>query len=224
MSQEPLGERFGALPMHEMPASGNVNLKWPRCDGTGIRPVTATTSDLLNDVLVVEHPGGTLIVRGLDDWIMEPRKDHWPDPGWLTQETSSRGPVTSTGTVIRAFSEFGRYRRELSVITERRIQARPVREGRADGVELLWVRVPRRGRSSPCSCRNPCGAYRIGGPHRRSIGPAPRRAAGRSSACDAWPWPWTAPMTLISLTLGTREPMPGRSIGWLGVSCRLTAN
>jgi hypothetical protein len=31
-------------------------------------------SDLLNDVRVVEHPGGTLIGRGLDDWIIEPQQ------------------------------------------------------------------------------------------------------------------------------------------------------
>lgn len=55
MSQKPLGERFGMLPMHEMP-----------------------TSDFLDEVLVLEHPGGTPVVRGLGNWIIEARKhDHW---------------------------------------------------------------------------------------------------------------------------------------------------
>ena len=47
MIQQPLGERFGMLPMHEMPAG-----------------------DLLDDVLVLEHPGGVPIVRRLHDWII----------------------------------------------------------------------------------------------------------------------------------------------------------
>ena len=50
--EESLGERVGMLPVHEMPAA-----------------------DLLNDVLVVEHPGGVSIVRRLDDRIIQARKD-----------------------------------------------------------------------------------------------------------------------------------------------------
>ena len=53
ISQEPLGERLGILPMHEMPAR-----------------------DLLDDVLVLEHPGGAPIVRRLRDRIIEAGKDH----------------------------------------------------------------------------------------------------------------------------------------------------
>lgn len=30
-------------------------------------------SDLLNDVPIFEHPGSALIVRELDDWVIEPR-------------------------------------------------------------------------------------------------------------------------------------------------------
>ena len=55
MLQQPLCERLGMLPMHEMPAS-----------------------DFLNDVLVLEHPRGAPVVRRFDNWIIEPRKDdHW---------------------------------------------------------------------------------------------------------------------------------------------------
>jgi hypothetical protein len=52
MSQESLGERLGMLSVHEMSAG-----------------------DLLDDVFAFEHPGRAPIVRRLDDWIIEPRKD-----------------------------------------------------------------------------------------------------------------------------------------------------
>ena len=53
MSQQPLGEQLGMLSVHEMPAR-----------------------DLLDEVLVLEHPRGAPIVGGLGDRVIEPRKDH----------------------------------------------------------------------------------------------------------------------------------------------------
>ena len=55
MSQEPFGEDFGMLPMHEMPAR-----------------------DLLDDVVAGEHPGGAPVIGGLGDRIIQPGKDN----GW----------------------------------------------------------------------------------------------------------------------------------------------
>ena len=56
MSQEPLGEHLGMLPMHEMPAR-----------------------DLLDDVFILEHPGGAPIVRRLRNRIIEAGEDHCRD-------------------------------------------------------------------------------------------------------------------------------------------------
>src|ERR1700758_1132603 len=84
MSQEPFGERLGMLPMHEMPA-------W----------------DLLDDVLVLEHPGGAPIVRCLGDRIIQARKHHH----WNLDSRLQR---------------CAGYRGELAVIAERSVQARRV--------------------------------------------------------------------------------------------------
>src|SRR3974377_2307402 len=105
MSQEPLGERLGMLPVHEMPAP-----------------------DLLDDVLVLEHPRGAPIVRWLGDRIIQSRKGN----DWHRDPRLQR---------------CAGYGGELSVVAERRVQACPVGEARANRVELLRLRVPRRGPS-----------------------------------------------------------------------------
>jgi hypothetical protein len=81
MFQEPLGERLGVFPVHEMSAA-----------------------DLLDDVLVLEHPGGAAIVRRLGDWIVEAREGD--------RRHRDPRPQRCAG-----------YGGEFSVITERRVQA-----------------------------------------------------------------------------------------------------
>src|ERR1700677_4668496 len=106
MGQESFRECFWMLPVHEMPA-------W----------------DFFDDVVIVEHPGGVPIVRGLRDGITEPRKD-------------------DRGHGDPRLQRCAGYRRELSVIAERRVQARPVREARPDRIEFTWIGAPVR-RPSP---------------------------------------------------------------------------
>ena len=84
MRQKPLGECLAVFPVHEMP-----------------------TWDLLDDVLVLEHPRGAAIVGGLGDRIIESRKD-------------DRGHGDTRLQCCR------RHGGELSVIAEGRVQARPV--------------------------------------------------------------------------------------------------